>query len=248
MKTPLQVIADLGCSTTSYIAAIQHLITFEFSKEICEQHIQDIVGLPERPECESWYVARVMLLYSVQETIRAYNTGLIPDMYQIYMICVQKTQANIEASPWNETRFNIEHGLRVADDDPDAPLTVPKGAKKEITEAIFKEFKTAGASRQAIIEAFVQRTGMSKAGATTYFHTLKKEFGFKDAQPMGQGADKTESKQELAERLYQDATDKSKAVIITLFTEKLQTSKLGAQTYFYACKKKFNVDTTAQVS
>lgn len=243
MKTPLQVIADFGCPTNSMIEAMRHLgeredLTFDQYKK----GIQDIVGMEEPPPVESYHFAQVMFKYVVQETIRAYNTGIIPNMDQIFVICVNKTMKFIEENPWSVTMFNINHGLQKREEiDPETGAIVsskPKGDKKEITERIFKDLKSKGATRQDIINAFVQETGMSIPGATTYFHSLKKEFGFKEAE-VQKKPDKLESKQELAERLYQESDDKSKPTMIALFTEKLGTSKLGAQTYYYACKKKF---------
>lgn len=246
MKPPLKIISELGCSTDSYIAAV-HTLTEQptAEKSVYEQRIQEIIGLQEPPECESWYAARVLFMYVVQETIRAFSLGAIPLMENVFLIAQQRTETYIENNPWNQTRFNIEHGLRVDFDtelgEEGSTVSTKKGAKKDVTEKLFRNLKATGASRQKIIDAFVEQAGMSKAGATTYFHALKKELGFSDKQNPGSDLPKAESKQELAERLYNESTDKSKSTMIALFTEKLGTSKLGAQTYFYACKKKFEL-------
>jgi hypothetical protein len=250
MKPPLKVISELGCPTDSYIAAIQHLTQQDASQDEYERRIQEIIGLPEPPECESWFFARALFMYVVQETIRGYQYGLIPDMSFVYEDAVFKARAYAENNPWNETRFNIEHGLKIdvdVDTGEEGPaIATKKGGKKDITEKLFRDLKSAGASRQKIIDAFVEQVGMSKAGATTYFHALKKELGFSEVNNPTEQSPKTESKQELAERLYNESDDKSKATMIALFTEKLGTSKLGAQTYYYACKKKLENATTIQ--
>ncbi len=243
MKTPLQIIADYGCPTNSAIFAIKHLserndLTYDEYKK----GIQDIIGLSEPPEIASYFEAKVLFRYIIQETINAYNAGLIPIMESVFLVARIKSEQYMEANPWSETGFNVAHGLTERDEiDPETGELVPikqKGAKKEVTEQLFKKMKSNGHSRQDIIEAFIAETGMSKAGATTYFHALKKEFGFKEVAGETK-SNKPESKQELAERLYQESPDKSKPTMITLFTEKLETSKLGAQTYYYSCKKKF---------
>ncbi len=244
MKTPLQVIADFGCPTDSAIFAIKHLSEREdLAYDQYKKGIQDIIGLAELPDVESYFEAKVLFRYVIQETINAYNAGVIPLMEHIFLLSRIKSDQYIENNPWSATAFNIQHGL-VERDEVDAETgelvpTKQKGAKKEVTERLFKEMKSKGLSRQDIIEAFITETGMSKAGATTYFHALKKEFGFKETTTEKK-SNKSESKQELAERLYQESPDKSKPIMITLFTEKLGTSKLGAQTYYYACKKKFS--------
>ncbi len=246
MKTPLQVIADFGCPTDSAIDAIQFFSDRDdLTLDQYVKGIQDIVGTDDWKVSSSHFFAKVMFKYVVQETIRAYQTGLIPDMDALYIRCMDKTYAFIESNPWSQTMFNINHGIIQDDVDSETGDAVPtkkKGDKKEVTERLFKEMKSKGASRQGIIEAFITETGMSKAGATTYFHALKKELGFKESTNEKK-SNKPESKQELAEKLYQESSDKSKPTMITLFTEKLETSKLGAQTYYYACKKKFNGNT-----
>lgn len=251
MKAPLKVISEFGCPTDSYISAVQHLAQqTDVDKAEYERRIQEIIGLLEPPECQSWYVARVLFMYVVQETIREFNQGLIPLMEDILQISQERTDLYVELNPWNETRFNIERGLKVDVDvetGEEGPATATKkGAKKDVTERLFKDLKSAGASRQKIIDAFVEQVGMSKAGATTYFHSLKKELGFSEKDNPQQETPKTESKQDLAERLYNESADKSKATLIALFTDKLDTSRLGAQTYYYACKKKFQNATTIQ--
>lgn len=243
MKAPLQIISEYGCPTDSYISAIQTLAQqTNISKAEYERRIQEIIGLAEPPECESWYIARVLFMYVVQETLRELNMGLLPLMEDILHIARERTDIYVETNSWNETRFNIEHGLKVdvdAETGEEGPaVSTKKGAKKDVTEALFRDLKASGASRTKIIDAFVEQVGMSKAGATTYFHALKKELGFSETSNPAQQSPKNESKQELAERLYNESVDKSKATMITLFTEKLGTSRLGAQTYYYACKKK----------
>lgn len=243
MKTPLQLIAEFGCPTDSAIFAIKHLSEREdLTYDQYKKGIQDIIGLPETPDIGSYFEAKVLFRYVIQDTINSYNAGLIPIMDDIFSIAIDKTEQYIESNPWSVTAFNIAHGLAERDEiDPETGELVPtkqKGAKKEVTEQIFKKMKSNGNSRQDIIEAFITETGMSRAGATTYFHALKKEFGFSEGTSETK-TNKIESKQELAERLYQESPDKSKPTMITLFTEKLETSKLGAQTYYYACKKKY---------
>lgn len=246
MKAPLQVIAEYGCPTHSFVSALMHLSErADLSFEEYKTGIQRIISLPEPPECESWFYAKTLFLYCVQETIRDYQAGIIPDMDDIFVLANEKTVLYMQTNPWAITRFNINHGLQSDDEMTDeekasGQQVFTKGGKKELTEKIFKEIKASGGGRHEIIQAFVDQVGMSKAGATTYFHTLKKEFGFSEKSNPNKEPPKVESKQELAERLYTESPDKSKATMIALFTEKLDTSKLGAQTYYYACKKKFD--------
>lgn len=238
MKPPLQVIADYGCPTHSFMAAIQHFSSREdMSHEQYQQGIKQIVGMDEVPNM-TYVMSRTVFLYLVQETIRQHLQGVIPDMDALFVECINKAQTHIENNPWAVMRFttNLSSNTSMEEGEP-GTTQISKGGKKEITERIFKEMKEQGASRHDIIQAFEEATGMSKAGATTYFHALKKEIGFIDRSRKEKI--KKESKQDIANRLYQEATDKSKETLIPLFAEQLGTTKQGAQTYYYACKKRF---------
>lgn len=245
MKTPLQVISGIGCPTSSINDAIRY---FSEREDLTEDQylslIQEIIGLDTPPVVDTYYFAKFLFLYVVQETIKAHNAGLIPDMDDLYASCVEKAKTYIENNPWSVTRFNVAHGLveneQVDPETGESTQPKSKGAKKDITDRVFLEMKSKGASRQEIIQAFIDQTGMSKAGATTYFHALKKQHGFAENKE-SKKVDKPESKQQIAERIYQTSEDKSKEVLIPLLEQHLGTSKLGAQTYFYACKKKFGI-------
>ena len=233
MKTPLQIISDYGCPTDSFLHAIQYFSSREdLSLEQYTQGIKDISGLDNIDDM-SYVMARTLFLYLVQETIRANMDNIIPDMDTLFVECVNKATKHITENPWAVMRFTTQ---TTNEDDDTAQIS--RGGKKEITERLFKELKAKGASRNEIISAFEESTGMSRAGATTYFHALKKELGFIEKKN-GEKVPKKESKQVIADRLYQQAEDKSKETLIPLFAEQLGTTKLGAQTYYYSCKKKF---------
>lgn len=250
MKSPLQIIADMGCPITSQLEAIRF---FSERNDLSEDEyidgIQQIIGTNTPPKVSSYYYARVLFLYVIQEIVRANQNSIIPDIDELYAMCIKKSHTYIEDNPWTATRFNISHGLvdhEEIDPETGEPIVSKrKGDKKEITERIFLDLKEKGVSRPEIIEAFIAETEMSKAGATTYFHMLKKQHGFVETKNDSKKP-KPESKQQIADRIYQESVDKSKAVMIPLLEQHLGTSKLGAQTYYYACKKKFTtVDSSA---
>ena len=81
MKDPISIIADLGVPTESFSAAIHHFYDrVDFSKDRYESLIAEIIGLDNPPTFESIKEAKLYFLYTVQETVRAFNTGIIPDM------------------------------------------------------------------------------------------------------------------------------------------------------------------------
>lgn len=234
MKTPLQVIADYGSPTDSYIRAVTFFSQKpDFTKVEYETGIQQIIGLCVPPILPSTYEARILFRYVIQETIRAHQGQTIPNIDIVYKDALEKTKHFIEEYTWAQTNYNCVNGITFTNSTEDEDH---KGDKKTITETIFKDLVAQNASRGDIIEAFVNKVGMSKAGATTYFHSLKKQLGFTATKEQEQTV---ESKQQVAERIYNQATNKDKANLIEQFIAQLQTSKMGAQTYYYACKKKF---------
>lgn len=235
MKTPLEMIASYGAPTHSYIAAIAYFSEKpDLSKVEYESNIKDIIGLLTPPSLPSTYEARILFRYVVQETVRSHQLEAIPNMDEVYKLALDKTKKFVEEYTWAQTNYNCVNGITFTNSEEDCSR---KGDKKTITEKIFKDLVAQKASRSAIIDVFINQVGMSKAGATTYFHTLKKQFGFSAIEEKQKPA--TANKQQIAEKIYLEADDKSKTNIINIFVKELQTSKMGAQTYYYTCKKKF---------
>ncbi len=78
-----------------------------------------------------------------------------------------------------------------------------------------------------VIEAVGTGTGKS---------TLKEVVKAKVAKPSKVVEPKGTSKRELAQKLFNASTDKSRAAIIDLFVKELGMTKAGASTYFYSVK------------
>ena len=95
---------------------------------------------------------------------------------------------------------------------------------------------------------------MTKAGATTYFHNLKKAHGYKApkeesiaktankksgatsiARPASKG--RGPSKGAVAKTIYAEMKGQPKEAIINTIIQKTGTSKAGANTYFCAARK-----------
>ncbi len=81
-------------------------------------------------------------------------------------------------------------------------------------------------TRNSVIAAFVEKLGVSEAGALTYFYNCGGSTGAKSDQP---------SKKELAQMLYDKSDNKDREYIIELFMRELGLTKPGAHTYYYGC-------------
>lgn len=110
-----------------------------------------------------------------------------------------------------------------------------KGAKKDGAARIYRQMQN-DHTRDEIIAAFIEQLDMTTAGATTYFHNNEKEYG--PCKVVAGGSKKKgggRTKKDDAVDVYKDVyLTMKKDDIIELLAEKLNTTRLGAQTYYYA--------------
>ena len=103
MKSPLQIIEELGAPTHSYIKAVQFFTDYDgpvYSKEEFEQNIADIIGSEEVPSFSNQKESRLFFMYAVQETVRAFLGPDIPDMDQVWDTAVTRARNFIAENPW----------------------------------------------------------------------------------------------------------------------------------------------------
>lgn len=237
MKTPIEIITQLGLSITSHFRAVEKLSITNYSIDEYNKIIEDILGLEEPLNIDNIKFARIYACYVVQETIKEFQHDGIPDMVRVAQDSINMANKLTTKHPYYINQYEDDEVSEVQTDG--SVKVVPKkkkGAKKERAERIFNQMKD-NHTRLEIINQFIEQLDMTKSGATTYFHNCKQKFGFKKKEEEKQT--KKRSKMEIARELYSAAEDKSKAVIMTLFQSELNTSKLGSQTYYYACKKEY---------
>lgn len=256
MRTPLEIIADYGVPTTSYLRAIQAFNDDEkpivLRKEQYEKGIADIVGGDHPPSYSNEKEARIYFLYVVQETIRAFSQGTIPEMDVVWEDAQNRAKNMIANQPWAIKDYAAEDTGEPKLDAAGNPKK-RKGAKKDEAEALYRRMNDGKNDRVAIINALVEEVGMSKPGATTYFHNLKKQFGFagpnaekpvrvKKAvpQPTPKKTKQKRSgptKSQLAKQIYTSLKGRPKEEIIAEIVAQTGTSRAGANTYYCSCKK-----------
>ena len=245
MLTPLEVIASFGAPTDSYIQAIHHFRrkSTPMSRDQHIQGIADILGADAflfSPDVNDKEV-ELQFLYVVQETIRAFNTGTIPEMDEVWKEAFRRKVEYIQITPWAIKTYEGE-------EDEDGNVVV-KVDKKQMSEDLYLKMNDGEHTRTDIIDAFVEQVELSKPGATTYFHNLKKIHGFsgpssvrttksggtiKGSTVKGK---KGPTKTEIAVAIVKELPDASKEDIIARIVEEANTTPAGANTYYCSAKK-----------
>lgn len=251
MRTPLEVIAEFGVSTTSCIRAIQDINDpdrpITLSKAQYEQTIADIIGGDHPPVYRNEKEARIYFLYVVQETIRAFQTD-IPEMDEVWEEAQRRAADLIQRQPWVAKDYKTDEIGEPKLDATGNPKK-RKGAKKEEAEALYRKMNDGLNDRPTIVAALMEEVGLSKPGATTYFHNLKKQFGFsgpdtpkRKVKPAAKPPENTTreaikkavkaSKKSIARQVYDELKGQSKDDILTGIIERAGTTKAGANTYY----------------
>jgi hypothetical protein len=101
------------------------------------------------------------------------------------------------------------------------------------SETLIKEFKVDGL-RTTVVEMGKVKS-VTEAGSTVATD-LKTAVKTKVAKPKTESAPKKESKVDLARAMYNQSENKTRAVVVAMFMEKLGMSKAMASTYFYSCR------------
>lgn len=250
MQTPLEIIEEFGCPTDSYIRAVHYFRQDyrDLSKVEHEKVIADIIGGDHAPSYDTEKEAELYFLYTVQETVRAFLGGTIPEMSDVWETVQHNMKEFMGKNPWCVKDYQSK---LTTEADKETPRR-KKGAKGAKAREIYIGLNDGKNDRPTIIQAMIDQAGMTKAGATTYFHNFKKEYGFtgpKTERPKREkkqtaSAPKTKGKKrsgptkgQLAREVYIEMKGSPKKDIIARMVEYAGTSPPGANTYYCACKK-----------
>ncbi len=188
MKAPLEVIADYGIPITSWLDATQYVITADedidyqrpgigtLPKEEYEKRVAEVLGLDSIPVYETQKIARVYFAYTVQETVRNFNSGDRIDMEWLWDDINKRATKFMIDSPWAIKEYVSE------DDDGEPKLDAAgnpkqrKGAKKELAKKVWEDNadKQTTMPRKEWIALLCEEVGLTAAGASTYYANLKK--------------------------------------------------------------------------
>jgi len=173
MKAPLEVISAYGAPTDSYIAAVRHFSERdELTKEQYEEGYNAIIGTEEPVEFSTVFHAKYHFLYAVQETVRLSLSG-IPMMSDVAEIVEERVKRMEAEKPWAFKDYNeTPDGERKL--DATGKPKPKKGAKKELAIQVYAdEIHGKGLSRKDAIAIMMEKVGLTKAGASTYYANCK---------------------------------------------------------------------------
>jgi len=135
--------------------------------------ITQLIG--KTPELENIKHGYLVYGYALQETLRGERTG-----DDLYKDVIRRTNDLIKQSPWSTKIYDTYK----PDDDGKPKVDAlgkpkqAKGAKRKKAIAVYREFENQAAqekwSRSKWIELLMEKVGMTKAGASTYYAGLKK--------------------------------------------------------------------------
>ncbi len=246
MSPALEAIASYGASTTSYLDAV-YFFRHERKPMTREQHLQgayDILGMDKDQFTGNDKEAELLFLYTVQETIRATQAEENPDIADVRMAVSTRLVNFIKDNPWSIKEYDT-----VEDEDGEVSPK-KKGAKKVMAEDLYIRMNDGTNDRIAIINAMIEELDMTKSGATTYFHNLKKVHGFdgpktekkrvakKAAAPVKAAPKKKgPSKGQIAKDIFASMPGADKSEVIARIVAETGTSPAGANTYYCAAKR-----------
>lgn len=118
-------------------------------------------------------VAQYTFLYIVQEAVRNNMNGVEMSDWELFDLANRKAEKYIKNNSWVFAKPDEEPKV-----DSEGNPKKKKGAKKDMAIELYGKYRNEK-SRKEIIQLFIDEIGMSKAGATTYYHNMKKEFGDK---------------------------------------------------------------------
>lgn len=165
---------------TSYIEAIQYMRNThdELSREETYLMIANLSDanpkiaddfVTDRPELFDEYL-KLVLLYLVQESIRASFTSDVVDGKTILPIAVEKSKEFFKKNPWAFAKPEEEQKV----DELTGKPKMKKGKKQELAIEIYKENRDK--DKEEIMALFQEQLDMSKSGARTYYYNMRKKF------------------------------------------------------------------------
>lgn len=169
MHPAIQKIADRGIPTSSYVAAIRHLNdSGDLARDQYVSIMSDLVG--QKVSVGDDRITKYTFLYLIQETIRkSFNTDVM-NMAELLELAHRRAVTFIK-----ENAFVFAEPEDTITVDSDGKPKQKKGAKQEGAATIYQENISKG--KATVIGLFMSELDMSKAGATTYFYNMKKQFG-----------------------------------------------------------------------
>lgn len=189
----IQNIQSLGFNTDSYLVCAREVNnTYSnslMSKSVSESIMRDTFGVVVETEHDK--AANVALRYMITEYVRSAEKGVVLSSTDLIQIATQKTKSFFIDQPWmipgsRSSIQDIPEALEVVDVPVEEikiarvmvgtkTIKPKKGLKQEAAKRIYEANR--GQPNKDIIALFMSQLDMSKPGATTYLHNMKKAMG-----------------------------------------------------------------------
>lgn len=193
MNPTMQNIQSLGISTDSYLVCAREVNNMysesPMSKSVSESLMRDTFGVVVETDHDK--AANVALRYMISEYVRNTEKGVVLSGTDLVRIATQKTKSFFLNQPWmvpgaHSSIQDIPGAVEVVDvpvEDIQIGRVVvgtktikpKKGLKQEAAKRIYEANR--GKPNKDIIALFMSQLDMSKPGATTYLHNMKKALG-----------------------------------------------------------------------
>lgn len=220
--TATSILSRLDIPTKSFIMAAQAAMSYRDRydlhnyNEVLSEFTGNIVAHEELP------IAQMTFGYFVQELVRSLN-GEPKSIDDLYVIASDKAKQFVEREPWHwQCRENNVRILRL----------------EEIKRyAVMFE----GVNRDALIERVAADFEITKATAATYLRQLDKVDEDTETAPKAEKKPKINKGAEAAKLMAEHFTGSNKEQMLEMISKQLDTSRGGAQTFFYAAIKTLNL-------
>lgn len=235
--TPISTLQKLGIPTHSYVAAAQAAgamrVSCDFEK-YCDL-ITKINGDDDHYKPETFPMAQMFFGYIVQEVVRAHIEGKNLDWHLpiAFDIALEKAVEFVNAQPWHWPESN----------NGDGKVTRLDEVRRYV--AMFD-----GISKDVLANKLCDDFEVTKPTALGWLRLLAAEEEETDepkekAVPKAKVANKGAKAIDIVKEKY---TGANKAEVIDFIAAELETTRGGAQTFFYAAVKKLDMTTAKPVA
>lgn len=236
MSGTIQILTNRNICTRSYGRAVQDLSMQCVCPEDYRRFVSSVLDTDlDLDDTTIEYFAKYLVQDLVQQNL-AEGEGV--DLYVASAKAEREARTIVHRIRFGDMTFLLakeELGENVVTGSEKVQSKQKKGAKKNNAARLYRQMQN-DHTRSEIIAAYIEQLDMTTAGATTYFHNNEKEYGpCKVVAGTGKKKGGGRTKKDDAVDVYKDVyLTTKKDDIITLLSEKLNTTMQGAQTYYYA--------------
>lgn len=225
--SPTAILQKLHIPTHSYVAAAQAAgsLRTEFDAHKYSQAISELMGM--NIVIEDLPKAQMTFGYLVQELVRSLNTSPKP-MAELFDLALEKANVIIEREPWHWQTKEA------------AKLTRIEEVKRYV--CVFRDLP-----RADLIDRLASDFEITKATANMYLRQLEKEDEVEQtaSEPVAKKP-KINKGAEATKLVQEHFNGSNKEELLKMIESKLETSRGGAQTFFYAALRQLNLSTAKQ--